>query len=45
MVEIGGIKIDVPLALAPMAGVTDLAFRTICRSHTVFRHEHSPGLE
>ena len=31
MVEIGGIKIDVPLALAPMAGVTDLAFRTICR--------------
>ena len=31
MVSIGGIKIDTPLALAPMAGVTDLAFRTICR--------------
>ena len=31
MVSIGGIKIDTPLTLAPMAGVTDLAFRTICR--------------
>ena len=28
---IGKIKIETPLALAPMAGVTDLAFRTICR--------------
>ncbi len=28
---IGGIKIDSPLVLAPMAGITDLAFRTICR--------------
>ena len=31
MVTIGGIKIETPLALAPMAGVTDLSFRTICR--------------
>jgi len=31
MVDIGGIKTDSKLALAPMAGVTDLAFRTICR--------------
>lgn len=31
MVSIGGIKIDTPLALGPMAGVTDMAFRTICR--------------
>ena len=31
MVSIGGITIETPLALAPMAGVTDLAFRTICR--------------
>ncbi|MGI6498803.1 MAG: tRNA dihydrouridine synthase DusB [Oscillospiraceae bacterium] len=28
---IGGVKIPSRLALAPMAGVTDLAFRTICR--------------
>ena len=31
MVTIGGIKIETPLALGPMAGVTDMAFRTICR--------------
>ena len=31
MVSIGGIKIETPLALGPMAGVTDMAFRTICR--------------
>ena len=31
MLTIGGIEIKTPLALGPMAGVTDLAFRTICR--------------
>ena len=31
MVTIGGIQIETPLALGPMAGVTDMAFRTICR--------------
>lgn len=31
MISIGGIPIHTPLALGPMAGVTDLAFRTICR--------------
>ena len=31
MVNIGGVMIDSRLALGPMAGVTDLAFRTICR--------------
>ncbi|MDO4750293.1 MAG: tRNA dihydrouridine synthase DusB [Eubacteriales bacterium] len=31
MVNIGGVEIPGRLALAPMAGVTDLAFRTICR--------------
>ena len=31
MVSIGGAKIETPLALGPMAGVTDAAFRTICR--------------
>ena len=31
MIEIGNITISSKLALAPMAGVTDLAFRTICR--------------
>jgi len=30
-VKIGNVTIDSRLALAPMAGVTDLAFRTICR--------------
>jgi tRNA-dihydrouridine synthase B len=30
-VKIGKIEINSKLALAPMAGVTDLAFRTICR--------------
>lgn len=29
--NIGNIEIKTPLALAPMAGVTDLAFRTVCR--------------
>ena len=29
--NIGGVHIESRLALAPMAGVTDLAFRTICR--------------
>jgi len=33
MIKIGGITISSKLALAPMAGVTDLAFRTICREH------------
>ena len=31
MIKIGNIAIKSKLALAPMAGVTDLAFRTICR--------------
>lgn len=29
--QIGNIKLDTPLALAPMAGITDLPFRLICR--------------
>lgn len=29
--KIGNINLDLPLGLAPMAGVTDLAFRKICR--------------
>lgn len=29
--QIGPVHLDSPLVLAPMAGVTDLAFRTICR--------------
>jgi len=28
---LGSIRIDVPLALAPMAGITDLPFRRICK--------------
>ena len=28
---IGNVELSSPLALAPMAGVTDLAFRTVCR--------------
>jgi len=31
MIQIGDVEITSKLALAPMAGVTDLAFRTICR--------------
>jgi len=31
MTKIGNVIIDSKLAMAPMAGVTDLAFRTICR--------------
>lgn len=30
--KIGQVDISVPIALAPMAGVTDLAFRSICRA-------------
>ena len=29
--QIGKLKLDTPLALAPMAGITDLPFRLICR--------------
>ena len=29
--QIGNIKLDAPLVLAPMAGITDLPFRVICR--------------
>ena len=29
--QIGKIKLDAPLVLAPMAGITDLPFRVICR--------------
>ena len=29
--KIGNINLDIPVALAPMAGVTDLAYRKICR--------------
>ncbi len=29
--QIGNIKLETPLALAPMAGITDLPFRLICR--------------
>jgi tRNA-dihydrouridine synthase B len=32
-VLIGSVRIDSKLALAPMAGVCDLAFRAICRAH------------
>jgi nifR3 family TIM-barrel protein len=32
-VSIGGVKIDSRLALAPMAGVCDAAFRAICRQY------------
>ena len=30
--KIGGFELAAPLALAPMAGVTDLPFRTLCRT-------------
>ena len=29
--KIGSVELNTRLALAPMAGVTDLAFRTVCR--------------
>lgn len=29
--KLGNIQVDVPIALAPMAGVTDLPFRVICK--------------
>ena len=29
--KLGNVVIDVPVALAPMAGITDLPFRLICR--------------
>ncbi len=30
-IAIGNVTLEAPLALAPMAGVTDMAFRTLCR--------------
>ena len=29
--KLGNLELNVPLALAPMAGITDLPFRLICR--------------
>ena len=29
--KIGNVEVDTRLALGPMAGVTDLAFRAVCR--------------
>ena len=34
--QIGTVKIDGRLVLAPMAGVTDLAFRRICRESRIY---------
>ena len=31
MLEIGNVKIDIPVGIAPMAGVTDKPYRVICR--------------
>jgi len=31
--QIGGIKISTPVLLAPMSGITDYAFRILCREH------------
>jgi nifR3 family TIM-barrel protein len=31
--EIGGLKLDVPVVLAPMAGITNTAFRRLCREY------------
>jgi len=33
MIHIGPYKLDNPVALAPMAGITDLPFRKLCREH------------
>ena len=30
-IDLGGVKIEYPLGLAPMAGVTDLVYRKICK--------------
>ena len=35
--QIGNVILDNPLILAPMAGVTDLPFRLLCRGWRVWR--------
>ena len=40
--NIGNIELSAPLALAPMAGITDLPFRLICRRQAVNRFGEVP---
>ena len=42
--QIGNVTINGKLALAPMAGVTDLAFRHICREHGAATDRDRNGL-
>lgn len=42
--QIGSIQLDSPVVLAPMAGVTNLAFRTLCREQELHRTGTVSGL-
>ena len=42
-IEVGGVRVQTPVYLAPMSGVTDLPFRRLARKHVAWYSKGLPG--